>query len=156
MELIENPPQLADFAVFPKHVGVWQGDWIRIDHNAQETMRFTGLLTQKIINNQWIQTNEHEFPDGKKVTQNFIGRVIGVGRVAIESADPPFFNYLMIAQEVADHLLVFDICDKATGRILATETINLVQQNQRIRTTQSFSIEGIFQGVMLIVEHRVG
>ena len=34
--------------------------------------------------------------------------------------------------------------------------VNLVQQNQRIRTTRSFSIEGIFQGVMLIVEHRVG
>ena len=34
--------------------------------------------------------------------------------------------------------------------------VNLVQQNQRIRTTWSFSIEGIFQGVMLIVEHRVG
>lgn len=146
--------QLNDFAVFPKHVGVWQGDWIRLDHNAQETMRFTGLLTQQIIDNQWIQTNHHEFPDGKKVTQNFVGRVIGVGRVAIESSDPPFLNYLMTAQEV-EHLLVFNVRDKATGNLLATETINLVQPNQRIRTTQSFSINGEFQGVMLIVEHRV-
>ncbi len=154
MESIDQP-QLAEFAVFPKHVGVWQGDWIRIDPNAQETTRFTGLLTQKIIDNQWFQTNEHEFSDGKKVTQNFIGRVIGVGKVAIESSDPPFFNYLMTAQEVG-HLLVFDVRDKATGNLLATETINLVQQNQRIRTTQSFSIEGAFQGVMLIIEHRVG
>lgn len=153
MELIE--PQLAEFAVFPKHVGVWQGDWIRLDRNAQETMRFTGLLTQRIIGNQWIQTNEHEFPDGKKVTQSFVGRVIGTGRVTIESADPPFFNYLMTAQEMGD-LLVFDIRDKATGNLIATETINLVQQNHRIRTTQSFSIEGTFQGVMLIIEHRVG
>ena len=125
MEPIENQPQLSEFAVFLKHVGIWQGDWIRIDHNAQETTRFTGLLTQKIIGNQWIQTNEHEFADGKKVTQSFVGRVVGMGRVAIESADPPFFTYSMIAQEVADHLLVFDICDKATGKILATETINL-------------------------------
>ena len=156
MESINSQSQLKDFAVFPKHVGVWQGDWIRIDHNAQETTRFTGLLTQQIIDNQWIQTNEHEFPDGKKVTQNFVGRVIGAGRVAIESSDPPFFNYSMIAQEVADHLLVFDICNKATGKILATETINLVQPDQRIRTTQSFLIKGVFQGVMLIVEHRVG
>ncbi len=45
--------------------------------------------------------------------------------------------------------------EKATGKILATETINLVQENQRIRTTQSFSIEGVFQGVMLIVERRI-
>lgn len=155
MEPIELP-QLVEFAVFPRHVGVWQGDWVRIDPNAQVTTRFTGLLTQKIIDNQWIQTNEHEFPDGKKVTQNFVGRVIGAGRVAIESAESPFSNYLMTAQEMEDHLLVFDIRDKATGNLLATETINLVRQNQRIRTSQSFSIEGTFQGVMLIVEHRVG
>ncbi len=149
-----DQPRLEEFAVFSKHTGVWQGDWIRLDNNAQETMRFTGLLTQQIIDNQWIQTNYHEFPGGKKVTQNFVGRVIGEGRVTIESSDPPFFNYLMTAQEVGQ-LLVFDIRDKATGNLIATETINLVQQNQRIRTTQSFSIDGEFQGVMLIVEHRV-
>ena len=101
-----NQPRLEEFAVFPKHTGVWQGDWIRLDHNAQETMRFTGLLTQQIIDNQWIQTNHHEFPGGKKVTQNFVGRVIGEGRVTIESSDSPFFNYLMTAQEVGQ-LLVF-------------------------------------------------
>ena len=151
-----NQLQLNEFAVFPKHTGVWQGDWIRMDHNAQETMRFTGLLTQQIIDNQWIQTNHHEFSDGQKVTQNFIGRVTGAGRVTIESPDPPFFNYSMTAQEMGDHLLVFDVRDKATGNLLATETINLVQQNQRIRTTQSFSIAGEFKGVMLIIEHRVG
>lgn len=150
-----DQPRLEEFAVFPQHTGVWQGDWIRLDHNAQETMRFTGLLTQQIIDNQWIQTNHHEFPGGKNVTQNFVGRVIGEGRVTIESSDPPFFNYLMTAQEVGQ-LLVFDIRDKATGNLIATETINLVQQNQRIRTTQSFSIDGEFQGIMLIVEHRVG
>ena len=149
-----HQPQLEEFAVFPKHVGVWQGDWIRLDHNAQETMRFTGLLTQQIIDNQWIQTNHHEFPGGKKVTQNFVGRVTGEGRVTIESSDPPFFNYLMTAQEMGA-LLVFNIRDKETDHLLATETINLVQPNQRIRTTQSFSIDGEFQGVMLIVEHRV-
>lgn len=156
MELTDHQLQLENFAVFPKHVGVWQGDWIRLDHMAQETMRFTGLLTQQIIDNQWVQTNHHEFPDGKKVTQNFVGQVTGVGKVSIASSDPPFFNYLMMAQEIGDHLLVFDIRDKATGNLLATETINLVQPNQRIRTTQSFLIDGEFRGVLLVIEHRVG
>ena len=76
MEL-NHQPQLEEFAVFPKHTGVWQGDWIRLDRNAQETMRFTGLLTQQIVNNQWIQTNHHEFPGGKKVTLDLAPVSIG-------------------------------------------------------------------------------
>ncbi|MCY7272325.1 MAG: hypothetical protein LH702_00925 [Phormidesmis sp. CAN_BIN44] len=61
MEL-NHQPQLEEFAVFPKHTGVWQGDWIRLDHNAQETMRFTGLLTQQIIDiavANWVRTVLH-------------------------------------------------------------------------------------------------
>ena len=156
MNQADNQQQLENFAVFPKHVGVWQGDWILLDANARKIDQFTGLLTQKIIDNQWIQTNEHEFADGTKVNQTFVGKVVGPGKVEVESSDLPFANYNMIAQEQGDHLLIFNIRDKATGNLLATETINLIQENQRVRTVQRFTPDGEFKGVMLIIEHRIG
>lgn len=156
MEPVNHQQQLENFLVFPKHVGVWQGDWIPLDTNANKVDPFTGLLTQKIINNQWVQTNEHQFADGKTVIQNFVGKVVGPGTVQVESSDFPFVNYTMIAQEQSDHLIIFDITDKATGKLIATETINLVKENQRVRTVQRFTTDGDFKGLMLIIEHRVG
>jgi hypothetical protein len=148
--------QLKDFKVFPKHVGVWQGDWIRLDANGQEIERFKGLLTKKIVDNQWVQTNINEFADGRSVTQNFVGIVAGEDRIKIESSDPPFCNYTLIGEEHEDSLIIFRVWDKATGVLLAVETINLIDDNTCIRTTQGFTPEGKFRGVMVIQECRVG
>jgi hypothetical protein len=148
--------QLKDFKVFPRHVGVWQGDWMRLDANGQETACFKGLLTKKIVDNQWVQTNINEFADGRSVTQHFVGIVVGDNQIKIESSEQPFCNYTMIGEEHGDHLIIFRIWDNATGVLLAVETINLTDDNTCIRTTQGFTPEGKFRGVMIIQESRVG
>lgn len=148
--------ELKDFKVFPKHVGVWQGDWVRLDANSQEIERFSGLLTKKIVDNQWVQTNSYEFADGRSVTQNFVGIVAGEDQIKIESSEQPFCNYTMIGEEHGDHLIIFRVWDKATGVLLALETINLTDENTCIRTTQGFTPEGKFRGGMVIQECRVG
>lgn len=150
------PRELKDFKVFPKHVGVWQGDWVRLDANAQEIERFKGLLTKKIVENQWIQTNSYEFADGRTVTQNFVGIVAGEDKIKIESSELPFANYTMIGEEHGDHLIIFRVWDKATGVLLAVETINLINETTCIRTTQGFTPEGKFRGGMVIQESCVG
>jgi hypothetical protein len=147
--------QISNFKVFPKHTGVWEGTWTILNADFQETQRFTAVLTQKIVDNQWRQTNVQTYANGKSETQNFVGHVVGEGQVEIESHDSIFSNYKTLATEVGDHLIVFQIWDKATGILRAVETINIVSCDRRIRTTQSLTEDGQLRGVMVIVERRI-
>ncbi|MEG5174164.1 DUF3598 family protein [Microcoleus sp. B3-D7] len=147
--------QISNFKVFPKHTGVWEGTWRILNAEFQETQRFTAVLTQKIVDNQWRQTNVQTYANGKSETQNFVGHVVGEGQVEIESNDSIFSNYKTLATEVGDNLIVFQIWDKATGILRAVETINLVSSDRRIRTTQSLTEEGKLRGVMVIVEQKI-
>lgn len=147
---------LENFAVFPKHVGVWEGNWIRLDTNGQEIEQFTGVVTKKIIENQWVQTNTYHFADGRNVTQNFVGVVADSGMIKFESADPPFCNYTLIAEEYGENLIIFRVLDKATKVLLGIEMINLSDKDTCIRTSQGFTSEGKFRGTMVITEHRIG
>lgn len=156
MDTTNTQKQIENFQVFPKHIGVWEGEWIRLDANSQEIERFRGVLNKKIQNNQWLQTNTYQFADGRSVTQEFIGTVAGEGIIKIESSELPFCNYKLIGEEHGDSLIIFRIWDKATGVLLGLETINLYDENTCVRTSQGFTPEGKFKGVMVITESRVG
>jgi len=147
---------LENFKIFSKHVGVWEGIWVRLDANAKEIEQFTGVVTKKIVDNQWVQTNTYQFADGRSVTQNFVGVVAGKGAIKIESSEPPFCNYTTLAEEYGTNLIIFRIWDKATGVLLGVETINLIDDNTCIRTSQGFTAEGKFRGGTMITERRIG
>ncbi|MEG4812274.1 DUF3598 family protein [Microcoleus sp. F8-D3] len=147
--------QLTNFKIFPKHTGVWEGDWTILDADCKETRRFTAVVTQKIVDNQWRQTNLQTYANGESETQNFVGYVVGEGQVQVEGLDSVFSNYNTLATEVGDELIIFQVWDKATGFMRAVETIHLVSSDRRIRTTQSLTEEGKLRGVMVIVERRI-
>jgi hypothetical protein len=150
----DTTTKLENFKVFPKHIGVWEGKWIRLDADGKEIERFTGVVKKEIVDNQWVQTNTYQFADGRSVTQNFVGVVAGEGAVKIESSAPPFSNYTTLAKEYEDNLIIFKIWDKATGVLLAIETINLMDENNCVRTSQGFTAEGKFKGGLMIVEQK--
>jgi hypothetical protein len=147
--------EINNFKVFPKHTGVWEGNWTILDANCNEVQKFTAVLTQKIVDNQWRQTNVQTYANGQSETQNFVGNVVAEGQIQIESPDSPFSNYKTLATEVGDNLIIFQIWDKATNSLRAVETINLINFDERIRTTQSLTTEGKLRGVMVIVERRI-
>lgn len=156
MNTADTGLKLEDFEVFPKHVGVWEGNWIRLDADSKEIERFRGVVTKKIVNNQWIQTNTYEYADGRSITQNFVGMVTGKGNVKFESSQPPFSNYTAIAEEFGENLIIFRVWDKATGVLIGVETINLYNDNTCVRTSQGFTPEGKFRGGMVITESKTG
>ncbi|MEG4170009.1 MULTISPECIES: DUF3598 family protein [unclassified Microcoleus] len=147
--------QLTNFKIFPKHTGVWEGDWTILDADCKETRRFTAVVTQKIVDNEWRQTNLQTYANGQSETQKFVGYVVGEGQVQIEGRDSVFSNYNTLATEVGDDLIIFQVWDKATGLMRAVETIHLVSSDRRIRTTQSLTEEGKLRGVMVIVEQKI-
>jgi hypothetical protein len=147
--------QLTNFKVFPKHIGVWKGDWTRLDGDCKEVEKCTGVLTMKIVENEWRQTNVVTYANGESETKNFVGHVVGEGQVQIESPDSGFSNFKTLATEVGDNLIIFQIWDKATGIQRAVETINLVSSDRRIRTNQILNEEGKLRGVTVIVEQKI-
>ena len=70
---MSDTPQITNFKVFPKHTGVWEGDWTILDADCKETQRFTAVLTQKIVDNEWRQTNVQTYANGKSETTKFCG-----------------------------------------------------------------------------------
>lgn len=145
---------IQDFKVFPKHIGVWEGNWLRLDANGQEIARFTATLTKKIIDNQWVQTNTYNNPDGTTTTHNYVGVAVKEGVIDITGADSAFSNFRSIAEEHGDNLIIFNVWDKASGALIGTETINLVRPDYCVRTSQGFAPDGTLKSVMVITEHR--
>lgn len=150
-----NIREITNFKVFPKHIGVWEGDWTRLDADCKEIEKCTAVLTQKIVENEWRQTNVVTYANGKSEIKNFVGHVVGEGQVQIESPDSGYSNYRTLATEVGENLIIFQIWDKATGILRAVETINLVTSDRRIRTNQIVSEEGKLRGVTVIVEQKI-
>ena len=147
--------QLSNFKIFQKNIGVWEGNWTILDADCKELKRFIAVVTQRVIDNQWRQTNVQTYTNGTTETQNFIGYVVGEGKVKIESDDPPFSNYNTLATEFGDNLIIFQVWDNTNGSLRAIETINLVSASERIRTTQSLTPEGKLRGVMVITERKI-
>lgn len=147
--------QLVNFKVFPRHIGVWEGTWTILNADFQEIQKFTAVLTQNIVDNQWRQTNVQTYSNGKTDIQTFIGHVVGPGQVQVESRDPPFNNYRTLAVEQGENLIIFQIWEQETGSLRAVETINLISPQERVRTTQSFTNEGKLRGIMVIIEHKI-
>lgn len=148
--------KLENFKVLPKFVGTWEGYWTRLDSNANEIERFTSILNQNIVNNQWVQTNQNKYSDNRIENISFFGRVVSNDTVILESPNPPYCNFLMIVKEVEENLIIINVSDKVTGITLAIETINLITSNQRIRTLQKFHAQdGKLSGFIIVVEHKI-
>ncbi|MBW4539449.1 MAG: DUF3598 family protein [Myxacorys chilensis ATA2-1-KO14] len=146
---------IQNFQVFPKHVGVWQGDWLRLDANGQEIARFTATVTKRIVDNQWIQTNAYHYADGSTTTHHFVGTALEEGVVDITGGDTSFSNFKAIAEEHGENLIIFNVSNKESGALIGTEMINLVRPDYCVRTSQGFAPDRTLKSFMVITEHRI-
>ncbi|MBR8829855.1 MAG: hypothetical protein N5P05_001188 [Chroococcopsis gigantea SAG 12.99] len=147
--------KIENFQVFPKHVGVWEGEWLRLDAKGQEIARFTAILTKRIVDNRWIQANTYHYSDGNTVTHNFVGTAIAQGVIAIVGIDSPFGNFDSVAEEHGDNLIIFNVRNKVEGTLIGTETINLVRPDYCVRTSVGFGDDGNVKSFMIIKENRL-
>lgn len=146
---------LQDFRVLPKHVGVWQGQWLRMTASGQEIARFTATLTKRIVDNEWRQSNAYQYADGTTATHHYIGRPIADGVVELFAEDETFSKFQLIAEEHDESLLLFKVIDRASSALIGLETINLVHPDYCVRTTQGFDPAGTLQNLMVITERRI-
>jgi hypothetical protein len=150
------PLSLSEFCVLPRFAGVWEGEFICLDADAKEMRRFRSLITQRIVGNQWLQTNENSYPGGTADTWHFFGRTTAPGEMRLESPDTPYRDFRMIVREVADAVILLQVWDGASGCALATETFTLINPGERVRTIQQFAPpDGTLRGFIAVKERRV-
>lgn len=148
--------KLTQFKVLPKLVGIWQGNWQALDPQGKEKYKFTSLISQKIVDNQWVQTNEHSYSDGRRETIHFFGEVMGDNQLSLSSPDSPYSEFTMLVSELELNIIIIQVYHQTSGLALTTETINLVSPTERIRTLQQFNTsDGKIRGFSLVFENKI-
>ncbi|MGK7932013.1 MAG: hypothetical protein AB4041_11355 [Microcystaceae cyanobacterium] len=139
-------------AIFKRHVGVWQGKYIKSNAQGQYLSSFQGTFTVMIDGIIYRQRNDYQYEDGKTLTLNFQG-TFEDGILQLDS--PNYDNFKSFAWDSGYNTIGFRV-DKKQDNDLITfmETINLLTDTYRVRTTQEFK-NNEFVGVNLIEENKI-
>lgn len=139
-------------AIFQRHVGTWKGEYIKTDTTGHFLRSFTGTFTVRIERNTYKQVNYYQYSDGSDLTLNFSGEFIG-GILRMSSTS--YSEFSAIAWDSGQETIGFKVRKThATEVIEFMETINLLDENHRVRSTQAFK-NGKFDGISFIEEVRL-
>ena len=62
---------MADFPVFARHVGVWEGTYTVIDRSGRALDHHKSRLSCAIEGDTWSQTNRYTWEDGREEVRDF-------------------------------------------------------------------------------------
>lgn len=138
--------------IFKRHVGTWKGEFIKTDSRGHFLRSFLGTFTIAIKETGYQQVNHYEYSDGTQVTLNFEGEFEG-GILKMSSSS--YSDSRAIAWDAGQDTICFR-ATKTQGEAFITlvETITLLAQDHRVRSTQEFK-DGIFVGISFIEEIRL-
>lgn len=138
--------------IFTRHTGTWQGEYIKTDKRGHFSRSFVGSFTIAIEGSKYQQVNKYEYSDGSRLQLDFEGHFEDRMLKLFSSS---YSDFSAIAWDAGQDL----VCFRATktqddGVITFIETITLLAENHRVRSTQAFK-DGIFDGISFIEEMRV-
>jgi hypothetical protein len=146
------PPDLQKVPeIFTRHIGTWQGEYIKTDKRGHFSRSFVGSFTIAIEGNQYRQTNKYEYADGSRLQLDFEGCFEERILTLFSSS---YSDFSAIAWDAGQDIICFR-ANKTQDDALITfmETMTLIDENHRVRSTQSFK-DGIFDGISFIEEIR--
>jgi len=151
-----NPPEISPNLeqvpeIFTRHIGTWQGEYIKTDKQGHFSRSFIGSFTIAIAGNQYRQVNKYKYADGSRLQLDFTGYF--EDRI-LKLFSSSYGDFSAIAWDAGQDLVCFR-AEKTQddGVIKFIETIALLDENHRVRSTQAFR-DGIFDGVSFIEETR--
>lgn len=138
--------------IFERHVGTWQGEYIKTDVRGHFLRSFSGTFTIAIDGITYRQVNRYEYADGSRLQLDFAG-VFEAGILKLSSSSYPDFT--AIAWDAGQETVGFRATKTQDGAIIQfVETMTLLAPDHRVRSTQAFK-NGIFDGISFIEETRL-
>ncbi len=137
--------------IFTRHIGTWKGEYIKTDKRGHFSRSFFGSFTILIEGSQYRQVNNYEYSDGSHLQLNFEGHF--EDRI-LKLFSSSYSDFSAIAWDAGQDTVCFRVT-KTQDKVLITfmETMTLLDENHRVRTTQAFK-DGIFDGISFIEEIR--
>lgn len=138
--------------IFIRHIGSWQGEYIKTDKHGHFSRSFVGIFTIAIDGIHYQQVNNYEYADGSKLQLNFKGHF--EDRI-LKLSSSSYSDFSAIAWDAGQDIVCFRANKtQDDGLITFMETMTLLDENHRVRSTQAFK-DGIFVGISFIEEIRL-
>jgi hypothetical protein len=134
--------------LFPHHTGVWEGTYTRIAPNGSVLWMHKSRLCLHLDNESWRQTNEYNFPDGKKEFHNF--GLSHFDENGVMTFDNPRI-YGKSWETEGSIILWWEYKDEPGSKLY--EIINLIEEGHRMRVWQH-TLNGVFEGLTMIEEWK--
>lgn len=136
--------------LFPKHTGIWEGVYTRIDANGNKYDQWKSKLTIKLYDhNKYHQVNEYFWPDGHYELHDF-----GVCEFN-ENGELIFDNPRILGKSWETHdsvCLTWSYRNKPGSNLF--EMIDLIGDGTHRIRTWKWSLGDVFQGNTMIEERR--
>jgi hypothetical protein len=134
--------------IFPQHTGIWEGTYTRINEKGEVIDQHNSRLTLTLNGNQWTQTNEYIWANGKREFHDF-------GTSYFDEKGILQFKNPRITGESWEHNGVINLWwmyNEEPGTKLF-ELITLIEPGHRMRVWQH-SRNGKFEGLTMIEERQ--
>ncbi|MEP6490188.1 hypothetical protein NDI43_20215 [Microcoleus vaginatus GB2-A3] len=148
-----NPPDLEKVPeIFTRHMGTWQGEYIKTDTRGHFSRSFFGNFTISIEGSRYRQVNNYEYSDGSRLQLNFEGEF---ENRMLKMFSSSYSDFSAIAWDAGQETVCFRATKTQDNALITfVETMTLLSENLRVRSTQAFK-NGIFDGISFIEEIRL-
>ncbi|MEG4201425.1 DUF3598 family protein [Microcoleus sp. Pol12A5] len=148
-----NSPDLEKVPeIFTRHLGTWKGEFIKTDTRGHFSRSFFGTFTISIDGIHYRQVNNYEYSDGSRLQLNFQGEF--ENRI-LKMSSSTSSDFSAVVWDAGQETVCFRATKTQDNALITfVETMTLLSENQRVRSTQVFK-NGIFDGISFIEEVRL-
>jgi hypothetical protein len=141
---------MTTLRLFPKHTGVWEGSYIRIDANGNVTNQWKSRLTIKLEGSDYHQVNHYIWDDGHEEIHDFgISKFDDEGTLIFDS--PRIEGY---SWETRDSVcLVWTYKNRLGSKLF--EMIDLIGDGTHRVRNWRWTENDEFQGITMIDERKI-
>jgi Domain of unknown function (DUF3598) len=148
-----NPPDLEKVPeIFTRNLGTWKGEFIKTDTRGHFFRSFLSTVSLWIEGSHYRQVNNYEYSDGSRIQLNFQGEFENRMLKLFSSSYPDFSA---VAWDAGQDIICYRSTKSEDNALITlAETITLLADNHRVRSTQIFK-DGIFDSIAFIEEMRI-
>jgi len=142
---------MNNLRIFPKHTGIWEGKYVRIDANGKVTNQWKSRLTIKLSEGgAYHQVNQYMWDDGHEELHDFgVSHFDETGTLIFDS--PRILGY---SWETRDSVcLVWEYKNRPGSKLF--EMIDLIGDGTHRVRNWRWTEGDVFQGITMIEERKV-